>query len=78
MFLESLVLADQDLVDKACPENRADTSHDCLGGGTKSQNFPTMKPSTIAATTTVVGTYIYGLSDRSNSSVTKTWSHFNL
>ena len=36
---------------------RANTSHDCVGG-LNTQNFPTKKPSTTTATTTVVGTFV--------------------
>ena len=36
---------------------RADTSHEFIGGGAENQNFPTIKPSTTTATTTIVGTH---------------------
>ena len=42
--------------------SRADTSHDCQGGGGEgaadTQNFLTIKPSRTTAITTAVGTYV--------------------
>ena len=44
--------------EEATAVTKADTSHDCKGGGGEGQNFPTIKPTLTTATTTVVGTYV--------------------